>query len=734
MNRIMAVCVVVFVAAACAASRPEDSRQAQEEEATNSDYAVKDAARSFVALLAQEDFAAAVRRFDNVMRAGMPTKKLEEAWRSIVERCGPFQKQLGVRAAKHRRYDIALVTCEFKEATVDIKVVFDSRRRVTGLWLVPTQAHTAYTPPTYAKLNSFEKREVLIGKGGWALPGTLTIPLGEGPFPAVVLVHGSGPHDHDESIGPNKPFRDMAWGLASRKIAVLRYEKRTKAHARKIAALKGGLTVKEEVTDDALAAAALLRATEGIDPDRVFVLGHSLGGMLIPRIGMSDRKIAGFIVMAGTARPLEDVILEQMLYVTASDGVVSEQGNAQLETIRLQVAKVKDRHLSPSTPPQELPLGVPARYWLDLRGYSAPTVARKLARPMLILHGGRDYQVTEKDLLVWQEALSSRKNVQFKVYPKLNHLFIEGGGKSTPAEYAIPGHVAEAIIEDIANWIGGTYDPLDVPEGWRARDVQEEADRLHVLIVSGINRGPEERQAKDKAVIRLKNYFLRNAKVAPKHLKVLVDRESFARRGAGVSTAENLKRTIGELAASIGASDRFVFYYVGQANVVAAKLRFNLPGKDATHEELAEWLSGIKASSILIVLDSPGAGLAVKSMMGPGRIVVCGSRSDQTYSTRFSEYFIPALTDNGTDENADGRVSLLEAFTRASKELDELYQDQDLLKTETPLLEDDGDGLPSQQPWRYEEDKNDGRAASQFFFIGGHPIDTNGAGDGEADA
>jgi hypothetical protein len=156
---------------------------------------------------------------------------------------------------------------------------------------------------------------------------------------------------------------------------------------------------------------------------------------------------------------------------------------------------------------------------------------------------------------------------------------------------------------------------------------------------------------------------------------------------------------------------------VGQANVVVETLRLNLPGKDITHKELGKWINRIKASSMLVVLDCPGAGLSAKAIKGEGRIVVCGSRDDQRYSTRFSRYFVPALVDIKSDSDGDSRVSLLEAFTRASRQVDDFYRKQKLLTTETPVLEDNGDGVPSQQPWKYEEDEKDGLAASNFFFI-----------------
>lgn len=243
-----------------------------------------------------------------------------------------------------------------------------------------------------------------------------------------------------------------------------------------------------------------------------------------------------------------------------------------------------------------------------------------------------------------------------------------------------------------------------------------ESNSTYVLIISGINKDPNERLAKDKAVVNLCEFFLNNANVESERLSVLVDSSSSVRKDSKLSTAENLKKTINALATAIKPTDKFIFYYVGQANVVTDKLRLNLPGKDITHEQLAEWINEIKASSILIVLDCPGAGLAAKAMTGEGRIVICSSTSDQHYSTQFSEYFVPALVDNKSDTDGDAKVSLLEAFTCASRQLDDFYGERRLLKTETPVLEDNGDGLPSEQPWRYKQDKKDGLAASKSFL------------------
>jgi dienelactone hydrolase len=268
----------------------------------------------------------------------------------------------------------------------------------------------------------------------------------------VVLVHGSGPQDRDETVGANKPFRDLAWGLAARGIAVLRYEKRTKQYGAKLAAAVQEITLKEETIDDALDAAAQLRATQGIDPQRVFVLGHSLGGMAIPRISKADPKIAGLIVLAGSTRPLEDIVVDQLDYLASLDTSKTAEGMPKLAQIRADVAKIK-KLTAADVSSTNLLVGGPVRYWLDLRDYDAAAMAKTLKQPLLILQGQRDYQVTQADFDGWKKALGASPNATFKLYPKLNHLFMTGEGKSTPSEYEQSGNVAETVVADIAAWI-----------------------------------------------------------------------------------------------------------------------------------------------------------------------------------------------------------------------------------------------------------------------------------------
>jgi dienelactone hydrolase len=417
-----------------------------------------DTAQQIVTQLAQGDFAAVEQRLADQIKLFRPV--LQSTWQGIEQQVGAFQEQGKTSVVQTPQGLVQVVTCVFERASLDVNVTLNDAGEIAGLTITPVgtveqQANATYAPPSYAQPDRFQEHEAQIGHGKWVLPGTLSMPRGDGPFAAVLLVHGSGPQDRDETIPPNKPFRDLAWGLASQGIAVLRYDKRTKVYAAQLVSEIDTLTVKEEVIDDALEAVALLRERPEIDAQRIFVLGHSLGGYLAPRIGAADPQIRGLIILAGSARPLEDVILDQMTYIlslSVPDAVARQQ---QLAVVKKQVELVKDSKRLPAAKASDLPFNVPAAYWLDLNAYQPEKVAQTLAQPMLFLQGEGDYQVTREDFQIWQDALGGRSDVQFIMYPGLSHLFmpIEGGHKATPATYTVAGHVAEAVVNEIGGWI-----------------------------------------------------------------------------------------------------------------------------------------------------------------------------------------------------------------------------------------------------------------------------------------
>jgi len=403
-------------------------------------------------LLDRGGFTEAVDLFDRTMKKALPPEQLRSAWASQVTQYGAFQRIERTRSTISGKYHVVFVTCEFEKQQLDVKVVYQTSGRIAGLFFLPTQ-HTVYRPPEYVNQENFREVEVEIGEAKWRLPGTLSIPHGTGPFPAVVLVHGSGPQDRDVTIGPNKPFRDLAWGLSSKGIAVLRYEKRTKTHAEKLTQLEE-FTVQEETVQDALAAVMLLKKRTDIREDQLFVLGHSLGGMLLPRIAEGQPGVIGFIFMAAPARPLEDLILEQTEYQASlvTDFATKAVALMQVAGIRKQVDAIKA--LSETDDTSEMLLGAPASYWRDLATYQPPEASKEIRQRMLFLQGEKDCQVSpEKDVEAWRQVLGPRKNVTFRLYPTLNHLMMHVEGQSTGQEYQLPGNVSAEVVTDLIDWI-----------------------------------------------------------------------------------------------------------------------------------------------------------------------------------------------------------------------------------------------------------------------------------------
>ena len=359
--------------------------------------------------------------------------KLREEFGPVKEIEAPTVQKIGMNT-------IVVFPVHFEAKNYNFRYIINHDGLVAGMFPLP--GGVAWQAPAYVKAGSFQEREVTIGDDEWKLPGTLTVPAGSGPFPGVVLVHGSGPNDRDETVGGVKVFRDLAQGLASQGIAVLRYEKRTKVYGPKMAGLHG-YTIEEETVEDAARAAAALRAQKEIDPAKVFVLGHSLGGYAAPRIAEEDGKLAGLIILAGNSRPLEDEIVDQAEYV----GVNAKD----LEGIKAQAKRIKALEDADGDAPPLL--GMPVSYLLDLKGYDPVTEAKKLTIRMLFLQGERDFQVPMKDFALWKTGLAGRKDVTFQSFPTLNHLFVTGEGKSTEAEYRKPGHVAPEVIDAIAKWV-----------------------------------------------------------------------------------------------------------------------------------------------------------------------------------------------------------------------------------------------------------------------------------------
>ncbi|MFN8548378.1 MAG: alpha/beta hydrolase [Candidatus Eisenbacteria bacterium] len=280
------------------------------------------------------------------------------------------------------------------------------------------------------------------------LPGLLTIPVNRtGPVAALLLLAGSGPEDRDESIGPNKVLRDVAQGLASRGIATLRYDKRTLVAGRTMKA--STITVEEEVLADADSALALLRRTPDVDPKRIFVLGHSLTASLAPVIAARNPSLRGAVMLAASARPILQLVSDQFRYLSTIE-TDSTRATA-LDSLSRAALTFEDSSLPDST----TFMGITLHYQRDLDARQPLQVAQTLDLPMLIVQGGRDYQVTMADFDRWQAALGQKEHVTFRLFNELNHLMISGEGPPSPKEYEVPSHVDSRVIDEVVTFVQG---------------------------------------------------------------------------------------------------------------------------------------------------------------------------------------------------------------------------------------------------------------------------------------
>lgn len=413
------------------------------------------------------EFAQVAERFDDRLRERLTVTSLEQTWDQVLLGAGPYLRTSSARVERRSDSEVVFLRTHFARTAMETLIAFDPEGEIVGLAIRPVPPRESYDAPPYVDRSRFAERDVRVpdpehfcGTGTCGLPGTLSVPRGTGPFPAVVLVHGSGPQDRDQTLNESKPFRDLAWGLGTLGIAVLRYEKRTYfLRGRLGAKAVENLTVKQEYIDDALGAIGLLRGVPEVDGSRLFLLGHSQGGAVLPRLARADARLAGFIAMAGPLRPLEDIVLDQLQFIAAADGEVDATEAKELARLADQVARVKTLDTAAAVPAADLPLGIPRAYWLDLARNPPQAALAGEQRPFLVLQGERDYQVTLADFRLWQSVLRASPRARFKTYPALNHLFIAGQGPITSAEYSRPGYVDVDVIKDIAAFVHQTAGP-----------------------------------------------------------------------------------------------------------------------------------------------------------------------------------------------------------------------------------------------------------------------------------
>ncbi len=347
-----------------------------------------------------------------------------------------------------RGYKAFYIPCVFPAMPADLILVVQDGA-VAGLTTGAYSGNRAEETESAA----FESIELALPVPGLGeLPGVLTVPAGEGPFPVVVMLQGSGPCDMDETIGNQRPFRDIAEGLAEQGIAVYRFDKRTYAYGAETAA-DVRFTPEDEYIADAVNAVRLAAEQEKTDPDRVFLLGHSLGGNIVPAVARETErasvKVRGFIMMAASPRPLDVLMREQAEFLLSL--TPDAAGEREKEALFSDLDRLEDPD---SLPEDEAVAGAYAPYWRWLAAYDILQAAGEIEKPVLLLQGEEDYQVTTADYEIWRETFGNRENWRMISYPGLTHTFVPGLKAEGSAVYLRAGKVREDVILDIAAFIG----------------------------------------------------------------------------------------------------------------------------------------------------------------------------------------------------------------------------------------------------------------------------------------
>lgn len=340
-------------------------------------------------------------------------------------------------------YIVVSLPVIYESKSFNYNLVFDDKKLIAGSNIGDYKEYTNLELPTNIK-----ETQLVAEVNDMMLDGILTTPIEGSNFPCVILVHGSGASDKDETILGNKPFRDIAWGLAEQGIASYRYDKSSYAFPEKFQA-NFEMTLYDETINDAVAIYKMIKKVEGINSEAVYVLGHSLGGNAIPLIA-EEISAKGYIIMAGNTRPLNEIIIEQVNYLVNVDEVVTEEEQAYVNLTETEMLKLDDLN---SLDKNTLIMGAFPSYWEFILSYNPVEHAKTINEKVLVLQGMRDYQVTMDDYNLWLEAFGDSELWTFKLYESLNHLMISGEGKPSNIEYSNPGNVDNAVITDIATWI-----------------------------------------------------------------------------------------------------------------------------------------------------------------------------------------------------------------------------------------------------------------------------------------
>ncbi len=382
------------------------------------------------------------------MQQAISIERLKQGWNILVSITGAPGKSIGSTYTQKNSMHLVTEKIECTLYNITVTIGYNTKGKPDYIW----SSYVPKDPPKPQSTSSWEEFSTTVGEKN--LNGILTLPKGVEKPPVVIMIQGSGPSDMNESVGatPNRPFEDIAHGLADQGVATLRYNKCTYQYPG-----VGGDSIEYEILNDAAAAVNMLSKDNRVDPARIFLLGHSLGGMMAPKITTDNTEIKGFISMAGSLRSLQEILFDQ--YKAAFDAepsLTEQQKNVLLAQVEAEIEKTKKIDENGNN----IILDAPTSYWKSLSAIDNIALVKKLTVPMLILQGSADFQVyTDTDYKLWQTTLMDHTNVTYHLYDGLSHEFMPNqlskNGAPDITVYNAPNHVDPQVITDIAVWVKG---------------------------------------------------------------------------------------------------------------------------------------------------------------------------------------------------------------------------------------------------------------------------------------
>ena len=405
------------------------------------------------ALMAGTESDALYARFTETMQGALPQEAFDALWPQLLDQFGPFKAFYGeTQVSVVGGYTVLTQALDMTYTDLLCNLTLDGEGQIAGLYF------TAYDipEPTLAPPEKVIDESVTVGESPWKLPGTLSMPVCDHPVPAVVLVQGSGATNRDEHIYNVRPFRDIARALSQKGIAVLRYDKRTYVHGKEM--LTGNnfrtLSVEEEVIQDAIYAGQLLLGDSRIDPNRIYIMGHSLGAMLAPRIvAQSGDLFHGMILACGTDKSFLDVLLRQ---AQEARNITEAQREELLADGQAIYGMTLEEALQNTFNEYYA-----YYYWEMLQHPTASEYLKRLQRPTLIINGGRDIQVIDTEgRVTWEDVLDMDAPWLTCYWTDVNHLMmrpqVSSQARGTVDEYKVECTVAEDITDLMASFILNT--------------------------------------------------------------------------------------------------------------------------------------------------------------------------------------------------------------------------------------------------------------------------------------